>query len=122
MKTHYKPDRLVIFCACGEVEHQLIFQIDDLTCGVSNDKYEKIVKENDISDLVEMNCCVALNQPASFFQRIVIAIKYIFGYKSRYGHFDSFCIDMENTNKLIEFCGKHKKLYEYFKDYKSNLN
>lgn len=47
--------------------------------------------------------CVStfLSQPNSFFQRIWLAIKYVFGYKCKYGHFDCFIFRDEDADRLI---------------------
>ena len=49
---------------------------------------------------------VQLHQYRSFFQRIVIAIKYIFGYQCRYGHWDSTSINISSGEKLVDFLNK----------------
>jgi hypothetical protein len=42
----------------------------------------------------------------NIFKRIWNAIKYIFGYKCKYGHFDEFIFDKTDVKKL-------KKIIEY---------
>lgn len=39
--------------------------------------------------------------PLSFFERIIHAIKYIFGYRSKYGDFDTIILGSEDINKII---------------------
>lgn len=45
-----------------------------------------------------------LNNEKNIFKRIFTAIKYIFGYKSKYGHFDEFIFKHQDKNKLQEIC------------------
>jgi hypothetical protein len=49
---------------------------------------------------------VNLIQHLNFFKRIKVAIKYIFGHKSIYGHFDSFLLKPEDSERLIEHLKK----------------
>ena len=39
---------------------------------------------------------------APWYSRIVSGLKYIFGHKSRYGHFDEFILKAEDCDRLIE--------------------
>lgn len=36
-----------------------------------------------------------------FFERLWLAVKYVFGYKSRFGHFTEFVFSPEDVKKLI---------------------
>ena len=38
--------------------------------------------------------------PDKFLKRVWSAIKYIFGYRSKYGHFDEFIFNKEDSDKL----------------------
>ena len=38
----------------------------------------------------------------SFWKRLVYGVKYIFGYKSKYGAFDSFELHANHANQLLE--------------------
>lgn len=42
--------------------------------------------------------------------RIWTAIKYIFGYKSKYGHFDIFSLRVEDADRLITLIEEFKRL------------
>jgi hypothetical protein len=70
-----------IECACYSPEHTM--------------KFTKIKEENIVYVTVHLSS-------HSFFQRLVVAIRYIFGYSSRYGHFDEFLLDGTQKQKLIE--------------------
>jgi hypothetical protein len=69
----------LFICVCGDVEHQFI---------ISHDTEDK-----------EIYISVHLTNYMSFFQRIITAIKYIFGKKSIYGAFDVVIL---NKNQIIE--------------------
>jgi hypothetical protein len=72
------------FCACGHNEHQLI--IEPIEYGVS------------------VSASLADNLP--FFNRVWLAIRYVFGYRSRYGMFAEIVLDPCNVDELVEFLGK----------------
>jgi hypothetical protein len=72
-----KPELFI--CDCGDVEHQFI---------ISHDTEDK-----------EIYISVHLSSYMSFFKRIITAVKYIFGKKSKYGAFD---IVILNKNQIIE--------------------
>ncbi len=80
-------DKEIIICECNSAEHQLIFLTDE------DDFY----------------CQVHLSTYHNFFKRCWIAIKYIFGYKCRYGNWDSIIISREDICKLQKFLDKKIK-------------
>lgn len=72
-------------CECHDKEHQIIFEID--------------------KDTNELICSVHLSSWFGIFKRIKYAIKYILGYKSRYGNWDVVIFkkeDIPRLKKLIE--------------------
>lgn len=50
---------------------------------------------------VYFDVCVSWNQ--SFFKRCLNAVRYVFGYRSRYGHFDCFVLEKTEARKLVAF-------------------
>ena len=68
----------LFICQCNNIEHQLIFSRLD------NEVYVH----------------VHLTPESNILKRIWIAIKYIFGYKCRYGHFDEFIFKKSDADKL----------------------
>ena len=70
-------------CTCGMVEHSWFFQMD---MGDHDELY--------------MTTFLATRP---FFTRLKNAIKYIFGYKCVYGHFDETIIYVEEAKKLVSF-------------------
>ena len=67
-------------CACHSTEHTLRFVWDD--------------SENTIYTEV------FLHQYRNFFKRIWVALRYVFGYKCRYGHWDCFLLNPEDAARL----------------------
>ena len=47
-------------------------------------------------------CVYTFLQPDSVLKRIWNAIKYVFGYKCRYGHFDEFLMSPKDVDRVIE--------------------
>jgi hypothetical protein len=48
----------------------------------------------------ELYASVYLSQYRNFFQRIWTAVRYVFGYRSRYGHWDCFTLQREDAERL----------------------
>lgn len=72
----------LFICQCDSVEHQLVFSHfpDD--------------EDNDVF------MSIHLIPERNIRKRIWKAIKYIFGYKCTYGHFDEFIFDKADADKL----------------------
>lgn len=70
----------VIFCECQSPEHQIIFFYD---------------KEDDV---IYME--THLSNSKSIWKRIISGIKYIFGYKSKFGNFDSLVLGFKQIKEL----------------------
>jgi len=66
-------------CACHSPDHTMRFHIED------DDIYLTVHLTRD-----------------NLFGRLKKGIKYIFGYTSRYGHFDEFIINKEDKFKLLQ--------------------
>lgn len=75
-------------CACHSSEHRLTFQLEPGEKGWPP----------------EMYCEMHLNNYRNIFKRIWVAIKYILGYKCRYGHWDCFIMRYEEAPKMIKLC------------------
>jgi hypothetical protein len=67
-------------CDCNSAEHQFI---------LSYDSQEK-----------EMYITPYLSSYLSFWKRVVLSIKYIFGYRSKYGHWDCIILNIKETKRL----------------------
>lgn len=72
----------LFICECNNIEHQLIFSY-------FNDDDEK-----------DVYMSVHLTPEYNIWKRIWRAIKYIFGYKCQYGHFDEFIFKKSDSEKL----------------------
>lgn len=80
----------LLLCQCGNSEHQIIFKYWD----------------DDLNDYVYMD--VLINPEYRWWKRVIEAIKYIFGYRSKYGMFDEFVLDKKDIPKL-------ERIIEYLK-------
>lgn len=72
----------LFICQCHNTEHQLIFS------------YFPDEEEGDVY------VSVHLTPEYNIWRRIWMAIKYIFGYKCCYGHFDEFIFKSSDADKL----------------------
>lgn len=59
----------------------------------------------DEPDEKEMYMSVFLNQ-AGFWRRLWLGIKYIFGFKCKYGHFDEVLLTYPEIKQLYDLCEK----------------
>lgn len=84
----YKQKSEIFVCDCGSREHQIVF-------------------EYDIDDNIVW-CHIHLTN-YRFWNRLKNGIRYIFGYKCRYGHFDEFIWKVEHADKLEELARLLKK-------------
>lgn len=84
-----RPDPLptVIICDCHSSEHQLIFS--------QSRPYYK----NEDNEIYMHTHLVTYN---NWYKRLKYAIKYVFGYKSRYGAWDEVLISKQYAPKLRE--------------------
>lgn len=85
----------IFICECGSLEHSYAFWYDEET-----------------KDIHFMPHLISYR---NFFKRIWVAIKYIFGYQCRYGHFDSMIINPEDIKKLRGYFDRSE--VEVFLDY-----
>jgi hypothetical protein len=74
-----KQNTILLVCDCSSREHQIIIEHE--------------------SDCSMVFCHIHLAK-RSFWRRIIPAIKYIFGYNCRYGHFEEFVFGIEHIDGL----------------------
>lgn len=79
-------ERKTFICRCSSLEHQISFWYDD------EDK--QLYAEPHLVT-------------GSFFTRLIKGIKYIFGYKCKYGNFDSMIFKDEDLKELKDFLSKY---------------
>lgn len=88
----------VLICDCHSTEHQLVIHY-------SEDEY------NDGKTYPMCYFHIHLNK-LPFWERVKYGLKYIFGYKCRYGAFDEFIFNPDDVYKL-------EKLVTYLKNEKN---
>lgn len=91
-------------CICTSDEHRLSFRLQNFNAG----------NDDDCPDQVELYISIFLNNYQSFWKRIWIAMKYIFGYKCQYGHWDQWSLRHEDADKLINLIKNFKELRGYY--------
>jgi len=84
---------LFLECACYSDEHTLRW---DLLTG---------------SDWAELYASIFLNQYRNIFKRIWVAVKYVFGYKCRYGHWDCFEMRPEDIGRMQALLEAYQKAW-----------
>lgn len=82
-------EREILICQCESAEHQLSF------AWIGDEKFGDVYVGVYLS-------------PLSLWQRIKNGVKYIFGYRSKYGDFDDMIIKREDVWKL-------ERIVEYLK-------
>jgi len=92
-----EPKHELFLCDCFSADHQMIFTY------VEDENWEDVYVN------------VHLNHYFPFWKRIKIGIKYIFGWKSRYGSFDEFIFHPGDSKKL-------QKVVDYLKEVESRVN
>lgn len=75
-----------IICACHSIEHQCTFYKDEDETAVM----------------------IHLINYKSFWQRLIYGVRYIFGYKCKYGDWDEFIFKPEDLVKLKEFLDEER--------------
>lgn len=88
MEHHY------IECNCTSAEHTLRFTID-------NDE-----------ECPALYVAVQLNRFHGFFERLWLAIKYVFGYECKFGHWDEVILMGDNVRKMRNLCDSHLAQWE----------
>jgi hypothetical protein len=71
----------ILICDCNSREHQIVIEYDD---------------EDNL-----VYCHIHLVKHG-FWNRLLIGLKYIFGYKCKYGQWDEFIFKPEHADKLHE--------------------
>jgi len=91
MKVIEETQNHFTICECTTDEHVLRWQFDP---GEPNTKYNWPP---------EVYLTVYLTDYPYFCKRLWYGIKYAFGYKSKYGHFDTTCVSKAEAQKLVDF-------------------
>jgi len=81
----------VFLCHCGSWEHQLVVRQE-----------EEGVEGSDVVASIAYSLCDNL----SLRRRLRLAIKYVFGYRSKYGMFSEMLLTRADTHRLIDILSK----------------
>jgi len=73
-------ERQIMICKCNSLEHQVTFWYDE--------EYKELYNQ------------IHLTTYRNFFKRLWCGLKYAFGYRSRYGAWDSTMFKPEDLEKL----------------------
>ena len=85
-------ERLLLICDCHDVEHQIQFVYDP--------------EEHDEGfDCIYVHAHLTKQ---SFFRRLSYGIKYIFGYRGKYGAFTEIVLHPEDVDRMLEHFQKFK--------------
>lgn len=82
-------ERTILVCDCYSPEHQILIEYD---------------KEEDTLSLQ-----LHLVNYQGFFKRLLVGIKYTFGYKCKYGNFDMVELGPEEQQKLLAVLNEANK-------------
>ena len=85
-------------CDCGSKEHTFC-----VTSEQSEDQFPP-----------QLYFYFQLIQYRGFIKRLSVALKYIFGYQCRYGHWDTVNLSEDDTNRLIVLLHQHRVRLEKF--------
>lgn len=80
-------------CSCSSDEHTLRFIIDEDPM------------------FPELYTSVYLHQYRSWYKRLWIAIKYVFGYPCKYGHWDCFTLDSKDLPRMKALLSRYEELH-----------
>ena len=70
-----------------------------LICDCSSEEHQIVIRKDQDDNMVY--CHIHLTQHG-FWRRLLKGVKYIFGYKSKYGHWDEFIFTPKHVEKLKE--------------------
>ena len=96
-------EKEILICSCHNTEHQIVLlheyeeelKIDENGEFVKDKKGEYVIVNKYPTCYVHIH----LNK-GTFWERLKYGIKYIFGHQSRYGAFDEFIFNPEDSPKL----------------------
>lgn len=90
MQKEIRYEKYHFECLCGHYEH----------------KFE-IIFDPDIDDTDNpLYATVSLNDGLPWYKRVYLAIRYIFGHTSRYGHYAEFLLERDDAKRMMEVCKK----------------
>lgn len=89
---------------------------DYFECSCSSKEHTFCVTSEESSDdwPPELFISLQLTQPRNLFNKLITSIKYLFGYKCRFGHWDVASLGEDETNRLIVLLHQHKVRMQKF--------
>ena len=85
----------LLICSCHSTDHQMVV----------------LYGEDDINGIIYPTVYIHTHlSKRPLWERVKYGIKYIFGYQSRYGAFDEFIFNSEDSEKLQDIANYLKKL------------
>jgi hypothetical protein len=86
----WDEDSIIVGCDCGNNEHQIVISLWP-----------------ECDEPQEFYIAPHLRMYKGFFKRVVAAVRYIFGHKSKYGHYGEFVLTPEDVKEMFKFFDKH---------------
>lgn len=86
----WDEDAIIVGCECGHNEHQLVISL---------------WPEDD--NPTEFYVSPHLRMYKGFFKRLWAAVRYIFGHKSKYGHYGEVVLSPSDVEEMFKFFDKH---------------
>ena len=93
-------------CDCHSDEHMLKFSL-----------WQSRFEDDEMPNLYTS---IFLNQYRSFFKRFWTGLKYIFGYKCKYGHWDCWDIKPEDAERFREMIERFIEIRNDSKEWRNN--
>jgi hypothetical protein len=85
-----------------------IFKTTRIECDCSS--FDHSVRFNIDNELGHVYMDVPLKQWRPFYQRVWLAIKYIFGYTAKYGHYDTVILKQRDYDKIREILTESEEI------------
>jgi hypothetical protein len=106
--SKYNSANDILICECGSTEHSMVLRLWDF--GLDGSLWEEDPDSN-----VSLTLEVFLLD-STFWKRLKKGLKYIFGYKSRYGHFDSLEVSYNDAQKIIDRMIQYRQKVEEYRE------
>lgn len=116
MFRHYKnpiEGTALFLCKCESAEHQVIFKLydweSDRDWSAADFPASSIIAPADPQDCAELVMEVHLSNFRGFFGRVWHAIKYVLGYRCRYGDWDTMYVKYSDVDSMIKMLIQYKQ-------------
>ncbi len=80
----------------------------DCVCSSADHSIRFVYFEDDVEEPDEIYIEVQLAHTNKWYQRVWKALKYIFGYECRFGHWDTWSLDPKDVDRLIAMLEAHR--------------